>query len=158
MEQLKTLWYEVDSDSIAFIDETLLPQSFAVARCTTTADLGVAIKNLAIRGAPALGVAGAFGVALAARRSTETNYEKFCSQVRTEADLLSSTRPTAVNLSWGIQRVIRKMMCTGSVHVAQETALSEALAIAREDALICRKIGQYGATLLPDNCTGTHPL
>ena len=110
MEQLKTLWYEVDSDSIAFIDETLLPQSVAVARCTTTADLGVAIKNLAIRGAPALGVAGAFGVALAARQSTQTNYEKFCGQVRTEADLLSSTRPTAVNLSWGIQRVIRKMM------------------------------------------------
>ena len=72
MEQLKTLWYEEDSDSIAFIDETLLPQSFAVARCTTIAELGVAIKTLAIRGAPALGVAGAFGVALAARRSKET--------------------------------------------------------------------------------------
>jgi methylthioribose-1-phosphate isomerase len=153
MEQLKTLWYEEDTDSIAFIDETLLPQSFMIARCTTIADLGTAIKTLAIRGAPALGVAGAFGVALAARRSKETSYQKFWSQVQADASWLSSTRPTAVNLSWGIQRVISRMMTVESVHEAKEAALSEALVIASEDAVICRKIGQNGAALLPDQCT-----
>jgi len=153
MEPLKTLWYEEDTDSIVFIDETLLPQSFAVSRCMTVTDLGTAIKTLAVRGAPALGVAGAFGVALAARRSAETSFEKFCRQVLEDASWLSATRPTAVNLSWGIQRVINRMLTEGSVREAKEAALSEALAVAREDALICRKIGQYGAMLLPDHST-----
>lgn len=153
MEQLKTLWYEADTDSIAYIDETLLPVSFEVARCTTVAGLGAAIKTLAIRGAPALGVAGAFGVALAARRSKETGYGQFIDQVQSDADWLSSTRPTAVNLSWGIQRVLSRMRSAGSVPEAREAALSEALAVAREDAITCRKVGQHGATLLPDRCT-----
>lgn len=153
MEQLKTLWYEEDTDSIAYIDETRLPVLFEVARCTTIAELGAAIKTLAIRGAPALGVAGALGVALAARRSKETGYEQFCYQVQADAEWLSSTRPTAVNLSWGIQRVLNSMRGTGSVHAAKEAALSEALAVAREDAVICRKLGQHGAALLPDHGT-----
>jgi methylthioribose-1-phosphate isomerase len=153
MEQLKTLWYEEDTDSIAFIDETKLPVSFEIARCTTIAELGTAIKTLAIRGAPALGVAGAFGVALAARRSKETVYEQFYGLVKTDADWLSSTRPTAVNLSWGIQRVLNSMRNAGSVHEAKMAALSEALAVAHEDAIVCRKIGQHGAALLPDHCT-----
>jgi methylthioribose-1-phosphate isomerase len=153
MEQIKTLWYEEDTDCIAFIDETLLPVSFEIARCTTIAELGTAIKTLAIRGAPALGVAGALGVALTARRSKETRYEQFCDRVQADADWLSATRPTAVNLSWGIQRVLRCIIDAGSIHQAKEVALSEALAVAREDAIICRRIGQHGAALLPDQCT-----
>jgi len=153
MEQLKTLWYEADTDCIAYIDETLLPVSFEIARCTTIGELGIAIKTLAIRGAPALGVAGAFGVALAARRSGETTFEQFYSRVQADANQLSSTRPTAVNLTWGIQRVLSRMRTTGSIHEAKEAALSEALAVAHEDAIICRKIGEQGATLLPDRCT-----
>jgi methylthioribose-1-phosphate isomerase len=153
MEQLKTLWYEEDNDSIAFIDETLLPVSFEIARCTTIAGLGTAIKTLAIRGAPALGVAGAFGIALAARRSKEVVLKDFFQQVQADAGWLSSTRPTAVNLSWGIQRVLNSMRSAGSVHEAKEAAISEALSIAREDAIICHKIGQQGAALVPDNCT-----
>jgi methylthioribose-1-phosphate isomerase len=153
MEQLKTLWYETDTDCIAYIDETRLPVSFEIARCTTIAELGTAIKTLAIRGAPALGVAGAFGVALAARRSSETGFEQFYNQVQVDANQLSSTRPTAVNLSWGIQRVLNSVSTSGSVYEAKEAALSEALAVAREDAIICRRIGQHGAALLPDRCT-----
>lgn len=153
MEQLKTLWYEEDTDSIVYIDETLLPELFEIARCTTIAGLGTAIKTLAIRGAPALGVAGAFGVALAARRSKEKGYKEFFHQVQADAGWLSSSRPTAVNLSWGIQRVLNSMMNAASVHEAKETALAEALTVAREDAIICRKIGQQGAALLPDRCT-----
>lgn len=153
MEQQKTLWYEEDTDSIAYIDETVLPVSFEIARCTTIEELGTAIKTLAIRGAPALGVAGAFGVALAARRSKETGYKEFFHQVQSEAGWLASTRPTAVNLSWGIGRVLSSMRDAGSVHEAKEAALSEALEVAREDAIACRKIGQQGAELLPDRCT-----
>ena len=153
MEQLKTLWYEADTDCIAYIDETLLPVSFKIARCTTITELGIAIKTLAIRGAPALGVAGAFGVALAARRSGETGFEQFFSRVQADAIQLASTRPTAVNLSWGIQRVLIRIRITGSVHEAKDAALSEALAVAREDAIICRRIGKLGSALLPDRCT-----
>ena len=153
MEQLKTLWYEEDTDSIAFVDETLLPVSYIIARCTSIAELGTAIKTLAIRGAPALGVAGAFGVALAARTSKETGYKQFYERLQADAEWLSSTRPTAVNLSWGIQRVLSSARTSGTVHEAKEAVLSEALAVAREDAIICRKLGKHGASLLPDQCT-----
>jgi len=154
MEQLKTLWYEEETDSIAFIDETLLPASFKIARCGTIAELGLAIKTLAIRGAPALGVAGAFGVALAARRSKETEIKQFYDHLQEDANSLASTRPTAVNLSWGIQRVLNSIKTkTGSIQEAKEAALSEALVIAHEDAETCRMIGQHGAALLPDKCT-----
>jgi methylthioribose-1-phosphate isomerase len=153
MEQLKTLWYEEDTDSIAYIDETLLPESFLIARCTTIAELGTAIKTLAIRGAPALGVAGALGVALSARRSEEKGYAEFFTHVQADASWLSSTRPTAVNLSWGVRRVLDSIRDAGSVNKGKEAALTEALTVAREDATICRKIGELGAELLPECCT-----
>ncbi len=153
IEPIRTLWYEEETDSIVFIDETRLPESYEIARCTSLAELGSAIKTLAIRGAPALGVAGAFGVAIAARRSGETGYDQFFSQLTKDANWLSSTRPTAVNLSWGVQRVLSRVKRSGSVGEAKIAALSEALAVAREDAVICRKIGQHGAGLLPDHGT-----
>lgn len=153
MDELKTLWYEEDTDSIAYIDETLLPQSFRIARCTSLPELGDAIKTLAIRGAPALGVAGAFGTALAARTSKETTYQAFMDALLSDARWLASTRPTAVNLSWGVRRVISQVRTKNSISDAKDAALPEALMVAREDAEICRKIGKNGADLLPDKCT-----
>ena len=76
--------------------------------CTSVARLATAIRRLEIRGAPALGVAGAYGVALAAVTSSKTQWDAFTADVRREAELLRATRPTAVNLGWGIDRVLTK--------------------------------------------------
>jgi len=108
-----------------------------VVRCTTVEDLARAIRRLEVRGAPALGIAGAMGVALAAVRSTEPDLDRFREGVGRAADLLRGTRPTAVNLAWGIDRVVRKVAMAASVAEAKALAIAEANAVAEEDELTC---------------------
>jgi methylthioribose-1-phosphate isomerase len=115
--------------------------------------LATAIRRLEIRGAPALGVVGAFGVALAAVTCTKKDRAVFFSDIRRSGDLLASTRPTAINLSWGINRVLAAMKGADSVAGAQTVAVAEALAIAHEDEACCHAIGDYGAALLQASCT-----
>jgi methylthioribose-1-phosphate isomerase len=113
----------------------------------------MAIRRLEIRGAPALGLAGAYGVALAAARSREGDLARFIAGVAESAETLRATRPTAVNLSWGIDRVLAKVQMARSVEEGRKAALAEAKAVAAEDALTCHRIGDHGASLLPDRCT-----
>jgi len=148
-----TVAWEAETGSIVYIDQTLLPGRYEMMRCTTIEDLARAIRRLEIRGAPALGIAGAMGVALAAARSTETDLERFRDEIRRAADLLKSTRPTAVNLAWGIDRVARKVALAESVAEAKAIAVAEATAVAEEDELTCRRLGAFGAELFPDDCT-----
>ncbi len=148
-----TVAWEAETGSIVYIDQTLLPGRYEMMRCTTIEDLARAIRRLEIRGAPALGIAGAMGVALAAARSTETDIERFRDEIRRAADLLKSTRPTAVNLAWGIDRVARKVALAESVAEAKTIAVAEATAVAEEDELTCRRLGAFGAELFPDDCT-----
>lgn len=148
-----TVAWEAETESIVYIDQTLLPGRYEVMRCTTVTDLARAIRRLEIRGAPALGIAGAMGVALAAARSTATDLERFRDEVRHAAELLKSTRPTAVNLAWGIDRVVRKVAMAASVEEAKAIAVAEATAVAEEDELTCRRLGAFGAELFPDDCT-----
>ncbi len=148
-----TVAWEAETGSIVYIDQTLLPGRYEMMRCTTVTDLARAIRRLEIRGAPALGIAGAMGVALAAARSTETDIERFRDEIRRAADLLKSTRPTAVNLAWGIDRVARKVALAESVAEAKTIAVAEATAVAEEDELTCRRLGAFGAELFPDDCT-----
>jgi methylthioribose-1-phosphate isomerase len=150
MDLQKTLWYEKETERIGYIDETLLPGFLETAYVSTIPELGNAISTLAIRGAPALGVAGAFGVALCTRTSTATSLSLLLDDVKKNAEWLRSTRPTAVNLSWGINRVLRIIMAAKSLDEARSVALSEASLVAREDAETCRQIGEHGAALLPD--------
>ncbi len=148
-----TVAWEAETGSIVYIDQTLLPGRYEMMRCTTIEDLARAIRRLEIRGAPALGIAGAMGVALAAARSTATDLERFRDEIRRAADLLKSTRPTAVNLAWGIDRVARKVALAESVAEAKAIAVAEATAVAEEDELTCRRLGAFGAELFPDDCT-----
>jgi len=148
-----TIAWEAETGSIVHIDQTLLPGRYELMRCTTVTDLARAIRRLEIRGAPALGIAGAMGVALAAARSTETDRGRFLDEVRRAGDLLRSTRPTAVNLAWGIDRVERKVAMAVSVAEAKALAVAEAEAVAKEDELTCRRLGAFGAELLPADCT-----
>jgi len=148
-----TLWWDEDIGSICYIDQTQLPGRSEVVCCTTVERLAEAIRELEIRGAPALGLAGAMGVALVAVTSKETEIEPFLAGVRAEAEELRSTRPTAVNLAWGIDRVLRAINSATDIADARARAVAEADAVAREDEESCRTLGRFGAELLPETCT-----
>ena len=153
MNTSPTLWWDETSGSIRYIDQTLLPGEERIAECRTIPRLAGAIRRLGIRGAPALGVAGAFGVALAASRCRKKDLKPFLEQVGRDAEMLRSTRPTAVNLGWGIDRVLGAIRTAPDTGTARDRALAEALAIADEDTACCHAIGDHGASLLPDSCT-----
>lgn len=153
MTESRTLWWDADIGGIRYIEQTRLPSEYTIIDCTSVSRLATAIRRLEIRGAPALGVAGAYGVALAARYSTADSYHAFLDNVRSGAELLRSTRPTAINLAWGIDRVMARISVENDISRARSTALEEAELIAREDTECCHAIGDHGASLLPDTCT-----
>jgi methylthioribose-1-phosphate isomerase len=148
-----TLWWEGEKDCLCYIEQTLLPGEYRVIECRTVDRLATAIRRLEVRGAPALGVAGAFGVALAARTTQIPNFSGFMSSVKQAAELLRSTRPTAINLGWGIDRVLAALAASRTIDEARTIALREAETIAREDTACCHAIGGHGAALLPEKCT-----
>jgi len=142
-----------DDDSIVFIDQTLLPAELSVVRCNSVERLGVAIQRLEVRGAPALGVAGGYGIALAALNCGAGEMTAFFGEVSHEAEFLKGTRPTAVNLAWGIERVVSAVGGADSPDEARKLALREARAIEVEDTRLCHSIGEAGASVLPETCT-----
>jgi len=148
-----TLWWDKGNQSIHYIEQTLLPNEYAIVECRSIERLATAIKRLEIRGAPALGVAGAYGVALSAVLAEKKDLTPFMIAVRHDADILRSTRPTAINLAWGIDRVLAAMTPARDCNEACSRAIAEAEEIAREDTACCHAIGELGATLLPDTCT-----
>ncbi len=142
----KTIWWDDEHSCIKAIDQTLLPGEYRIIDIKTVAELADAIRRLVVRGAPALGVAGGFGVALSAL-SCAADVE-FAETVAADAELLRSTRPTAVNLGWGIDKVLRSMENLPP-EMARIMALYAAKNIAEEDTKTCMLLGHNGATLLP---------
>lgn len=153
MNDSATLWWDGAKDCLCYIEQTLLPGEYRIIECRDVDRLAAAIRRLEIRGAPALGVAGAYGVALATRTSPHTDFPTFMTGVRQAAALLRSTRPTAINLGWGIDRVLASLALAGTAGEARSVALREAETIAREDTTCCHAIGGHGAALLPGRCT-----
>jgi methylthioribose-1-phosphate isomerase len=148
-----TLWWDKKTGSICYIDQTLLPNEERIVTCRSIPRLARAIQRLEIRGAPALGVAGAFGVALAASLCKKTTMESFLGSVTGDAEILRSTRPTAVNLGWGIDRVLDAIRSAPDLKSAQDLAIRTADRIFLEDTACCHAIGDHGTSLLPDACT-----
>ncbi|PAV09584.1 methylthioribose-1-phosphate isomerase [Methanocorpusculum parvum] len=128
------------------IDQTLLPTEYKVIEITEVSRLADAIRRLEVRGAPALGVAGAFGVALSATRCVSD--VEFDETIASDAALLKSTRPTAVNLAWGVDKVLRSMENLPP-EMARIMALFAAKNIAENDTKACMFLGHNGASLLP---------
>ncbi|HEX4060837.1 MAG TPA: S-methyl-5-thioribose-1-phosphate isomerase [Streptosporangiaceae bacterium] len=128
--------------AIELLDQTRLPATEAVLTCRDTDSLVDAIRRLAVRGAPMLGVAGAFGVALAAYRGED---------VAAAAEQLTRARPTAVNLGWGIARARTAYHNSNNERLAPAAALAEARAIAAEDEAASAAIAEHGLTLVPPN-------
>ena len=108
-----------------------------------------AIRTLKVRGAPAIGIAAAYGVALSALQNTSEDFPAFRSRVQGVGDMLASTRPTAVNLFWALRRMRRVLDACRSNDEARRALAAEAVAIHAEDAAMCGRIGEFGAELIP---------
>jgi methylthioribose-1-phosphate isomerase len=140
------------------IDQRKLPSEEVYLRCRDASDVAQAIRDMAIRGAPAIGVAAAFGLALAVRRSTAEG-EALAREFDRVCDELAATRPTAVNLFWAIDRMRRRFQRDASRGAAalRDGLLQEAQSIQAEDLEACRRLGDLGAELLPSSaCVLTH--
>jgi methylthioribose-1-phosphate isomerase len=148
-----TLWWDAENTSIHYIEQTLLPNEYSLVECRSIERLATAIRRLEIRGAPALGVAGAYGVALSTVLSEKKDLKSFAAAVHRDADILRSTRPTAINLAWGIDRVLASIASAHDCNEACSWAIAKAHEIALEDTTCCHAIGTLGAALLPDTCT-----
>ncbi|HEY8287435.1 MAG TPA: S-methyl-5-thioribose-1-phosphate isomerase [Chloroflexota bacterium] len=148
----RTIWWQ--DDHPALLDQTLLPFEEVVLHCRTTEELAEAITSLRVRGAPAIGVAAAFGVAHSAFLAAETSEDvaTFQEVVRTACMRLAATRPTAVNLFWALERMRAKLRVLEATApaAAAPALLAEARAISEEDAAACRRIGELGAALIED--------
>ncbi len=137
------------------IDQTRLPGEFLHIECSTLEEIWVAIKVLRVRGAPAIGIAGAMGLLLGVQRSAAAGFDDFLADLRRAKDYLATSRPTAVNLFWALERMERTALANREVPIAElkERLLTEALAIQEEDRRTCRAIGRLGAALLRDGDT-----
>ncbi len=148
---MRTIYWE--ENAVKLIDQTVLPDKFEILTCRSVDELANAIKRLAVRGAPALEASGAYGIALACYERDFKNIEELKEHVKSRADLLSSTRPTAVNLFYGIERVLKVVFSCNDVEEARKRALNEAERIAEEDVKRNKLMGKYGAELLEDGDT-----
>lgn len=142
-----------DNGSVRMIDQTRLPTRLTYVTFTRPEEVAQAIKTMVVRGAPAIGVAAAMGVALASGRSKARTLQELLAQLESAAALLRSTRPTAVNLFWGIERVLRKAREAGSVKAAKESVATEVKRMEEEDVEVNRRLGRVGASLINDGDT-----
>jgi methylthioribose-1-phosphate isomerase len=143
-----------DGDWVVMVDQRKLPAVEVYVRCRSAAEVARAIKTMVIRGAPAIGVAAAMGVALGTERSKATGTRQFAAEFQKTCDLMAATRPTAMNLFWAIERMKRAFsegaLAGESVDQLKARLRAEAMRIHDEDVASCRAIGAHGATLVPD--------
>jgi methylthioribose-1-phosphate isomerase len=144
-------------DDIVMIDQRKLPASEVYVTCKSVNDVAKAIKTMVIRGAPAIGVCAAMGLALGAARSKATGTKQFTTEFQRHCDQLAATRPTAVNLFWAIERMKRAFsegaLAGESVEQLTARLRREADRIHDDDVASCRAIGAHGATLVPERAS-----
>lgn len=135
------------------IDQRKLPGAEVYVKCQTASEVARAIKTMVIRGAPAIGVSAAMGLALGMKKSKATGTAKFAAEFQKTCELLASTRPTAVNLFWAIDRMRKcfaaAVQAGASVDEIKTRLESEARCIHDEDVAACRAIGRLGGELVP---------
>ncbi len=142
-------------DAVGILDQRALPHRETYLDCRTVVDIADAIRSLAVRGAPVLGITAAFGVALAAATSAARGTNALFRELHRAGDLLKATRPTAVNIRWAVDRMLeaaRGECCSvGSTRQrVHEVLVAEALRIEAEDREACTAMGRAGAELVPD--------
>ncbi|MHC4323529.1 MAG: S-methyl-5-thioribose-1-phosphate isomerase [Planctomycetota bacterium] len=136
---------------LELIDQRRLPAEFTKIQCRDVETLFEAIKTLAVRGAPAIGVSAAYGLVLTLQKlDASYNIEKSLEALKRDREYLASSRPTAVNLFWALDRVWRAVSSVKTTQQLRETVLREANAIYEEDVDMCRRIGRHGEKFIKD--------
>jgi methylthioribose-1-phosphate isomerase len=148
---LKTI--EWKDKSVVMIDQTKLPDELIFVTYTDYNDVANAIRTLVIRGAPAIGVAGAFGLALAALQSKSTTKEDIIKDLEQAKKILFETRPTAVNLAWGLNKMMNVAKNCQNIDEIKESIVEAATTLAEDDVKINKVMGKNGAELFDNNDT-----
>jgi len=150
-QSLKTI--EWKNNKVVMIDQTKLPNELVFVEYDDYNQVVDAIKTLVVRGAPAIGVSGAFGLALAALQSKATTQDELLSDLENARKILFATRPTAVNLGWGLEKIMDVAKSGNSVDQIKELVISKAKKMADEDIEINKTMGKNGSVLFDDNDT-----
>ncbi len=154
---MRTVFWDLDTNELKMIDQRLLPERLEVVSFDNYRDVAQAITDMVVRGAPAIGAAAAFGLALAARESASSSPRDLLTDLQAAASLLRSARPTAVNLAWALDRVLKRASgFRGSADALRQAVLDEAQRIADEDVEINRRMAEHGAALIEDGDTVVH--
>lgn len=153
--KLKFKTLEWAGDHLRILDQTRLPEEVVYLDCDSLDEVATAIRDLKVRGAPAIGIAAAFGVVVGMRNQSFQSRKEYEDRLNQVISTLAGTRPTAVNLFWALKRMRRvaeKNKNEDSEKIS-ELLLQEAILIHQEDRLMCEKIGEFGASLLKDGDT-----
>jgi len=155
MSPMRTVFWE--DNQVKMIDQRILPARFEVVSFSDHKAVAQAITDMVVRGAPAIGATAAFGLALAGFESASTSTGGLLADLQAAASTLKASRPTAVNLAWAVERVMRiASSVKGSADELREAVLSEAQRIADEDVEINKRMAEHGATLINDGDTIIH--
>ena len=147
------LTIEWKNNTLLLIDQTKLPTKLTYVKCKNHLDVADAIKKLVVRGAPAIGVAAAFGLALAAINSSTLDLKQFLKELNNAYKIILSTRPTAVNIQWGLNRIMQKIQNMTDIPLMKQIILNEAILMAEEDINTNKSMGINGANLFSDGDT-----
>lgn len=155
MMTFTTVEWNTDTCTVRMLDQTRLPNEVVYDTYEDYRDIASAIKELKVRGAPAIGVSAALGVVLGVQNSQAGDYTAFKTELDTVLDVLGATRPTAVNLFWALGRMRRvaEQNRTSPVAEIKGALQQEALEILDEDRMMCRQIGMHGAALIRNKST-----
>jgi len=148
---LKTI--EWKDNSVIMIDQTKLPNELLFVTCSDYKQVANAIKTLVIRGAPAIGVSGAFGLALAALQSNASTKEELINDLNSAKNVLFETRPTAVNLAWGLEKIMEVARSCKDPEEIKKIVVETAKQMADQDVKINMTMGKHGSKLFDDNDT-----
>ena len=144
---------EWKDNKVIMIDQTKLPNQLVFVKYDDFNQVADAIRNLVVRGAPAIGVSGAFGLALAALQSKANTKDELISDLEKARKILYDTRPTAVNLKWGLDKIMKVANSGDTVEQIKQSVINEAKKMADEDIHINKTMGKYGSVLFDNNDT-----
>lgn len=154
---MRTIEWDYKENKVRMIDQRLLPAEFVIVAYDDYVAVARAIRDMVIRGAPAIGAAAAFGLALAAQQSSSSESEPLIKDLNEAVGVLSEARPTAVNLTWALARIMNKVdESERSADGIRRIVLDEAQSIADEDVRINERMARYGAELIEDGDTVIH--
>jgi len=143
----RTIWSDCDKQSVNIIDQSILPHKFYIENIPTALQMVDAIASMRLRGAGLIGAAGGYGVYLASLEVEGANWQK---EFFEKVEKVEKARPTAVNLSWAVKRMVKTVEGITDIYKVRERLFLEAEAIADEDAAFCKRIGSYGVSIIEE--------